>query len=225
MPKQLSLDSARHHIGRGGPRLGAGRPRGERPRVLHRCRERFMRPRPLHVTVRVRSGVPSLRRPRFVRRCRVLLSQACARDGFRIVHYSIQRDHIHLLVEGASHVVLSNGMKSFGARVGKLVNRLWGRCGRVLDGRYHARLIGTPLEARRALAYVLLNARRHWMKRYRRLPPARLDAASSARWFDGWASTQAPPPTEPCEVAPAQTWLLRVGWRRHGLIALNERPR
>src|SRR5262245_23077110 len=81
-----------------------------------------------------------------------------------------------------------------------------------------------PLEARRALAYVLLNARRHWTKRHRTLPPVRLDAASSARWFDGWASTQAPPCTRSCEVAPAQTWLLRVGWRRHGRIALTEVP-
>src|SRR5262245_32524170 len=206
MPKQLSLESARHHIGRGGPRIGAGRPRGERPRVLHRRRERFSRSRPLHVTVRVRSGVPSLRRPRFVRRCRVLLAQVCAREGFRIVHYSIQHDHVHLLIEGDNHVAVSNGMKSFGSRLGKLVNRLRGRNGPVLDGRYHARLIGTPLEARRALAYVLLNARRHWMKRHRTLPPARFDTASSAPWFDGWASTQAPPSTRSCEVAPAQTW-------------------
>jgi hypothetical protein len=176
------------------------------------------------VTVRVRSDVPSLRRPRFVRRCRALLSQVCARNGFRIVHYSIQRDHVHLLIEGASHVALANGMKSFGARLGKLVNRLCARTGPVLAGRYHARPIGTPLEARRALAYVLLNARRHWMKPHRTPPPIRFDAASSARWFDGWVPRQAPPSTNVCEVAPARTWLLRVGWRRHGLVTLTEVP-
>src|SRR5262245_200132 len=223
MAKQLRLEEARHHAGRGGPRLGAGRPRGERPHVLHRRRERFTRCRPLHVTVRVRSGLPSLRRPRFVRRCRVLLSPVCARDGFRIVHYSIQRDHVHLLIEGESHVALSNGMKSLGARLGKLVNRLCGRRGAVLDGRYHVRAIATPLEARRALAYVLLNARRHWMKSHRKAPSPQLDSASSAQWFYGWTSLHRPT-SRTCEVAAAQTWLLRVGWRRHGLIALSEVP-
>ena len=153
-----------------------------------------------------------------------MLADVCARGGFRIVHYSIQRDHLHLLIEGDNHVALTNGMKSLGARLGKLVNRVFDRSGPALDGRYHARPIGTPLEARRALAYVLLNARRHWIKRHRALPPADLDAASSARWFDGWLSIPVRQTTAECEVAPARTWLLRVGWRRHGLIAPNEVP-
>jgi putative transposase len=86
---------------------------------------------------------------------------------------------------------------------------------------------------RNALAYVLLNARRHFAKRTGgRRPPVRLDTASSARWFDGWKQAwkaRLGPPDEetdsaPREVAEARTWLLRVGWRRHGLVDPSEVP-
>jgi hypothetical protein len=142
----------------------------------------------------------------------------------RVVHYSIQRDHVHLLVEGDDSVALSNGMKSICSRIGKLASRVFKRSGSALDGRYHACAVRTPLEARRALAYVLLNARRHWTKQHRKPPPPVLDNASSAVWFDGWTyPTQ--PPTRPMEVATPRTWLLRVGWHRYGRIDLAEIPR
>jgi putative transposase len=67
--------------------------------VLHRRREWLAARLPLHVTIRLQSGLPTLRQPRFVRAFRVSLSQACVRHGFRVVHYSIQRDHVHLLIE------------------------------------------------------------------------------------------------------------------------------
>jgi hypothetical protein len=99
----------------------------------------------------------------------------------------------------------------------------------VLHGRYHLRILRTPSEVRRALAYVLLNARKHWRERHGASPPERLDAASSGRWFDGWrrAPASRQPPTEEVgspEVAPARTWLLSIGWRRHGLVDPAEVP-
>ncbi len=138
-PEQLTLDSVRYHSGRGGPRHGAGRPRGIRPRVMHRYRERIVARVPVHVTIRLRSGIPTLRQPRFVRRFRSSLSEACVRHGFRVVHYSIQRDHVHLLIEAHTNHSIACGMKSVGARIGKLANRLFQRKGKVLDGRYHLR--------------------------------------------------------------------------------------
>ena len=230
--EQLTLDAARYHTGRGGPRRGAGRPRGVRPRVLHRERERIDARVPVHVTLRLRRGLPSLRQPRFVRGYRTSLAEASVRHGFRVVHYSIQRDHVHLLIEGQSQRSIACGMKSIGARLGKLVNRLFRRSGAVLDGRYHARPLRTPLEVRRALRYVLLNHRHHAARR-RHGDRARADGrrhraasrhavpdpASSGAYFDGWSITTAPPDRdEVCEVASARTWLLRIGWRRHGLI-------
>jgi len=108
---------------------------------------------------------------------------------------------------------------SVGARIGKLANRVFERRGKVLDGRYHLRPLRTPLEVRRALRYVLLNHRHHAAGR------TTPDPASSGRWFDGWCITTAPPSAADVpEVAVARTWLLRLGWRRHGLIDLADVP-
>jgi REP element-mobilizing transposase RayT len=193
--------------------------------VLHRRRARIDPHAPQHVTIRVRGGLPTLRQPRFVRRFRATLSRACARDGFRVVHYSIQRDHVHLLLEAHDKHAIACGMKSLGARLGKLANRLFKCRGKVLDGRYHVRPLPTPLEVRRALSYVLLNHRHHAAQRARPTPKAALDPASSGRWFDGWRITTPPPdPADAREVASPTTWLLRTGWRRHGLIDPTEVP-
>lgn len=180
---------------------------------------------PCHVTVRVRKGIPTLRTRRFVREFRRTLAVACERGSFRVAHYSIQRDHVHMVVEAAGKKALGCGMKSVSSRLAFAVNRVFGRRGPVLDGRYHVRVLRTPREVRNALAYVLLNARKLWKERRGVAPPVRLDEASSGRWFDGWkrrpgASRDHDPP----EVARARTWLLREGWRRHGRIDLAEVP-
>ena len=229
-PEQLTLDAVRYRTGRGGPRHGAGRPRGIRPRVMHRQREGIVARLPVHVTIRLRRGIPTLRQPRFVRRFRSSLSEACVRHGFRVVHYSIQRDHVHLLIEAHSNHSIACGMKSVGARIGKLANRLFQRSGKVLDGRYHLRALRTPLEVHRALRYVLLNHRHHAARRHRpkhsiHHRQAQPDSASSGRWFDGWRIAIDPPNSkDTCEVASARTWLLQTGWRRHGLIHPAEIP-
>jgi hypothetical protein len=132
-----------------------------------------------------------------------------------------------LLIEAHSNHAMACGMKSVGARIGKLANRLFQRSGHVLDGRYHLRPLRTPLEVHRALRYVLLNHRHHAAQRRRPQPltEAQPDSASSGRWFDGWCAATAPPnPKDTCEVAPARTWLLHSGWRRHGLIDPAEVP-
>src|SRR5688572_11639999 len=226
-PKQLTFTDYRKRTGRGGPRAGAGRPRGPRPRVLHRARAAVPGECPVHVTVRVKANLPSLREGRFVREFRRSLAEASERGDFRVSHYSLQGDHAHLLVEARGKDALGRGMKSIGARLARALNRTAGRSGPVLDGRYHHRSLRTPREVRRALAYVLLNARRHLAKRRHvpRTEPVRLDPASSARWFDGWRRGFGPDEIdvtiEP-EVAQPHTWLLRVGWRRHGLVDPSE---
>ena len=183
---------------------------------------------PVHVTLRLRSGLPSLRRRPLVREFQRSLAQASERGEFRVAHYSLQGDHAHLIVEAQGKHALARGMKSVAARLARAVNRVSRRSGPVLDGRYHHRLLRTPLEVRRALAYVLLNARRHWAKaRGGRRPPLRLDEASSARWFDGWrreAGSHREVARGSPEVSRPRTWLLSVGWRRHGLVDPGEVP-
>jgi hypothetical protein len=151
----------------------------------------------------------------------------CERSEFRLVHYSLQGNHAHLIVEARDRDALGRGMMAIGARLARAVNRVMRRTGEVLADRYHVRVLPTPREVRAALRYVLLNARRHAAQARAALGArVRLDPASSARWFDGWRRTApgAPeavdPPSLPerSPVARARTWLLTVGWRRHGLL-------
>jgi REP element-mobilizing transposase RayT len=206
----------------GGRRLGAGRKRDPHSSVRHRSRDTFKR-LPAHVTVRVRRDVPSLRTVRIVREIERTFADGCSRPGFRLVHYSLQANHAHLVVESTDPLALGRGMKAIGARLARAVNRAANRRGPVLAERYHLRLLPTPKEVRNALRYVLLNARRHAGKAGQALRGrVSFDGASSARWFDGWkrpvrdvddvSAPQRPP------VARARTWLLSVGWRRHGLL-------
>jgi REP element-mobilizing transposase RayT len=181
------------------------------------------------VTLRVRPGVPSLRGGALVHEWRRSLAEASERGSFRVTHCSLQGDHAHLIVEAHGKEARACGMKSIGTRLARAVNRVGRRSGPVLDGRYHHRSLRSPREVRRALAYVLLNARRHLAKRrgVSRSATAHLDGASSARWFDGWrpeVASRLPETKAGREVARPRTWLLRIGWRRHGLVDPSEVP-
>jgi len=220
--EQLPL-ALRSHYGWGGRRTGAGRKPGPASPVPHRSRKGVIARFPAHVTVRLLPGTPSLRSVALVRVLERSFAGARERDGFRLVHYSLQNTHAHLIVEADDAGALARGMMAVGARIARAVNRVFGRRGRVLAERFHLHLLRTPREVRAALAYVLLNARRH-ARRLVGVPS--IDPASSGRWFDGWRWT--PPahasgiPVVP--VARARAWLLTIGWRRHGLIDPTEVP-
>ena len=196
------------------------------PATRHRSRDRFAGRFPCHVTLKVRAGLPSLRRQRVVREIERSLAAGCERGSFRVVHYSIQADHGHFLVEAAGREALGRGMKSLAARFARAVNGTLERSGPVLADRYHVRVLRSPRQVRNGLAYVLLNSRRHLAQRKGRwaLRGASLDAGSSARWFEGWVGRHAGPVEGPRSVAAPHSWLLRVGWRRHGLISPSEVP-
>jgi hypothetical protein len=129
-----------------------------------------------------------------------------------------------MIVEAGSARDLACGLKAIAARFARGVNRVFRRTGRVLADRSHVHVLKTPREVRNAIAYVLLNARRHLAKRGRTIPAtARIDPASSGRWFSGWR-TGAPEVLDRPAVATARTWLMNVGWRRRGLIDPSEVP-
>ena len=209
----------------GGARAGAGRRPGKRPRVQHRARSRVRASHPCHVTLRIVRGLPSLRCKPLVRAFERTLQRGCERGSFRVVHYSLQRDHVHLIVEASDEGSLGRGMMSVGGRLARAVNRVFGRSGPVLADRYHVRALKTPREVRNALAYVLLNVRKHLassrllISRAAQIP----DCASSGRWFDGWRRSPVLDSTRP-SVARPRSWILAVGWKRHGLIDPCECP-
>ena len=116
--------------------------------------------------------MPSLRTVRLVREIERTLALGCERGEFRLVHYSLQGNHAHLIVEAKDRYALGRGMKAVDSRLARAVNRVFGRSGPVLADRYHVRVLKTPREVRNALAYVLLNARRHAAKAGRRVSRA-----------------------------------------------------
>jgi putative transposase len=208
----------------GGKRRGAGRKRsGGRRRVPHRKRPRIGPRTPVHITLRCAAEVPQLRN---FERCKVLRRACCEskRDGFRLCESSIQGNHLHLVCEADSNQALARGMQGFKGRVTKGLNRLCnGRKGSVWDDRYHLEVLRTPRQVRNALAYVLNNWLHHGIGPAR---PRQPDPFSSGRYFDGWA-TAPPVAGRECDdapVAPAEGWLLTVGWRQHGLIEVGEVP-
>jgi REP element-mobilizing transposase RayT len=213
---QLSFHDYRLRSGRGGPRQGSGRKPSGRHCDPKRKREPFADWKPVHVTLRVREGLPNLRQRVLLAQLRETFRQACSRPDFRLVHYSVQRNHFHLIVEAKDQQALGRGMKSIGARIARAIQRIFELSGRILSGAYHAHVLGCPSEVRRALAYVLLNARKHTVQAKGTPPPVGLDAASSSRWFDGFTRRPISEGTGPMEVAPPRLWVLRWGWRRAG---------
>jgi len=174
----------------------------------------------VRVTVRLREGLPSLRRKEAYLVLKRAFGAASGRFGFRLMHYSVQTDHIHMVAESTDERALSRGMLGLSVRVARALNALWRRRGQVFADRFHARLLRTPREVRNALVYVLQNARKHgaWHAE-------RPDPFSSGPWFDGWKGR-----SEKLSISRsgfldrARTWLLGKGWQRHELIQLLEIP-
>jgi putative transposase len=212
--KQLELPSCH---GWGGARTGAGRPRRRGTGPSHVARSDHDARWPVHVTLRAVAALPSFR----AKVAFGALSRALARatrSSFRVLQFSVQSDHLHLIVEADSTRALSRGLQGLAGRCARAVNRCWNRQGAVWAHRYHARALSTPTEVRRALSYVLLNFRKHL-----RAAPG-VDPRSSGPWFDGWAHRATPSP-HPRLVANPRTWLATVGWRRAGgLLDVRERP-
>jgi hypothetical protein len=137
----------------------------------------------------------------------------------------LQKRHVHLVVEAADAETLSRGIKGLCISLAKRLDRSLGRSGRVFADRYFARILRTPRQTRNCLCYLLNNCRRHDAQRRRTRPEGWIDPCSSGVFFDGWrdAPVVAVAGRDP-PVSVAHGWLLRVGWRRHGLISVDEVP-
>jgi putative transposase len=173
---------------------------------------------PVYLMLRARPRLPSLREENVFPALREALREANG-NTFRVLHFSVQTDHIHLIVEANSTAALERGARGTVIRTARAFNKALGRSGPVWGDRYHARPLRTPLEVREALVYVLMSFRKQ-----RPTERLKFDPYSSAPWFDGFDGP-ARPPADPSPVAIARTWLGSVGWRRHGLLKPPERPR
>lgn len=209
----------------GGRRPGAGRPRKPDSGASHRQRPRLASRHPVHVSLSVHQDLPSLRSPKLYRLVEACLGAAKERFGFRLVHFAVQKHHLHLIVEAKDAEALARGLKGLCVRIARRLNVALSRQGRVFADRYFARALTTPREVWAAVRYVILNSRRHGAQRHQSWGRDWIDPCSSGPWFDGWRDLRPQlPPGKPPPVAPPHTWMLRQGWRRHGLLALDEVP-
>jgi REP element-mobilizing transposase RayT len=234
-PNQLVLGLPKPKPTRGGKRKNAGRkPTRAGTWIKHRARPWHDQSHPVHVTLRVRRGIPNLRGYALAKNITESLRRASQsnepgpaerRRTFRVVHYSIQPNHLHLIVEATSKTALARGMQGLASGLARRVNRKLRRRGPVIGDRYHAHTLASPTEVRHAVVYVLKNYEKHPDPIPDRgtEPEHGIDPLSSARWFAGWAQPIAPPPLIP-PVTEARTWLLSSGWKRAGLVARHEHP-
>ena len=151
----------------GGKRTGAGRkPKGDKAGISHSRRPAFTARQPVHVTVRMLPHVWNLRSRRSFRVIGRALGLAAARFGTRLCEFSIQGNHIHLVVEAEGPTALSQAMQGLGVRVARGLNRMMDRRGRVFADRYHGHVLRTPTEVKRAVHYVRNNFAKHTGARY-----------------------------------------------------------
>lgn len=173
--------------------------------IPHVRRENFSASSPVHVTVRVCKGVPRLQSRVGMRVIRAAFSVARERLGMRITQYSIQANHIHLIVEATDRHALSRAMKGLCVRIARRLNRATGRKGQVFADRYHAHILRTPNEVRNAVRYVINNSRTHAKRAGRRW-----------RWvIDPYAGGPCPKTFfESCQrlISEPRSYLLRVAW-------------
>jgi REP element-mobilizing transposase RayT len=175
---------------------------------------------PVLVTMKVAPHVWNLRARRAFDRLMRSFAASQERFGTRWVHFSVQRDHIHVIAEATSQPALSRSMQGLSVRIARTINRLMTRKGTVFADRFHERVLETPRQVRTAIRYVILNARKHRVP----LAAGELDPCSSACTIDTWtvpvkiAQTRSPP------VVPPRTWILSIGWRRGGPLDPDHVP-
>jgi REP element-mobilizing transposase RayT len=233
-PAQLVL-----FVPRGGKRRGAGRkPKGPRAGSPHKSRPELNARHPVHVVLRVISAVGNLRRRFTYRAIREATLTTARREDFRIVHVSIQRTHIHLLVEALHKQALASGMQGFQISAAKHLNAAISqgkpgprRRGTVFPDRYHAEVITSPRQARHTLSYILNNWLKHEENRAQPMSAWTIDWFSSAAMFPGWAEYgdeaflwRGPETYDPLVVYQPKTWLLREGWKKAGSISYRDVP-
>jgi REP element-mobilizing transposase RayT len=186
----------------------------------------------VHVTLKVRKELGYLRRREMFAEVRKAFAAGREKAFFRLCHFGVEHDHLHLVCEADGARGLGRGVQGLSVRIARGINRRLRRRGRVFADRYHMRVLETPRDVRNTLCYVVQNHRRHAAQRGYRLHPRWIDPCSSGAWLDGWKQ-----PIDPCSpwiqealdgprpCAPATLWLLTTGWKKFwGALSTDDVP-
>jgi REP element-mobilizing transposase RayT len=155
----------------------------------------------------VRDHVWNLRSGRSFRRIRRAFEKSRGRFGARLIEFSVLGNHLHLIVEADSSESLSRGMQGLCIRLARALNKLMSRAGKVFADHYHSRLLRSPTELVRAIAYVLGNFAHHF----------------GGRGTDRFNSAALPAGND--LLAQPRGWLLQVGRRQAAPTSPRRRTR
>ena len=208
-------------FGWGGARKGAGRKK-RKTGTAHATRAKLTRHDPTLVTMKRRPGLGSFRRNGVNQRIIAAIKSA-HKAHFRIVHFSIQSDHLHFVIEADSRDAMVRGMRGLGRRLGHWLNKTWNRTGPVFASRFHERILTSIRQVHNALRYVLNNHRKHEVYS----SPNRPDPLSSGNYFNCWSDFTNPNDPESANswVSPPTCWKLTIGWKKHyALIPIASKP-
>jgi REP element-mobilizing transposase RayT len=231
-PSQLALPfpAPPRRKRRGGWRRRAGRKASPERKglVKHVARPELSSEDPVHVVVRVVRDVPYLRTQRIWAALQRIFARA-SEKGLRLLHFSVQANHLHMIVEATHEGTLGRGMKRLLSRIAMTINAIARRSGRVFRDRYFRQDILSCTHYRNLLVYVLFNARKHDTTRDWRNG---IDTYSSTDWFHDWAPGAGPPPRDAEAIARAgpplvvepRSWVAKTGWKLHGggLLRLDD---
>ena len=137
---------------RGGRRPGSGRKRIHSPGVSHRKRETLTKRTPQHINFNFNCRIQN-------KQCLKLLKRSIEKAqklGLKIIHFSLQSNHVHLITEAENNQVLTQGMRALTITFSKGLKK-----GRVQLERYHLHVLKTLKEAKHAIHYVLFNEQKH----------------------------------------------------------------
>jgi hypothetical protein len=174
---------------------------------------------PAHVTIKVMRGLWNLRNAKTFA---MILRQIESTSGaqLRVTHFSVQHDHVHLIVEAESNRALSTGIQGLSVRIAHQLNRLMRRRGKVFKDRYHVRVLATPREVKNALVYLATNGRKHLLQIGRAVARGWLDPCASIAALGGWCPGLIARVSALAVVRP-QSWLLSRGYSKAGCISLT----
>jgi len=188
--------------------------------VKHESRALVTPQQPVFVTAKVARGVPSLRSAEEAEVVLQAFREVNRLGALRVVQYSIQSNHLHLIVEAGDALQLGRGMSQLTIRVARRLNKLWGRKGGLWKERFHSRVIDNRAQMRNVLRYCLDNGHKHGVWHDHSLP----DPFSSGRWFEGFVGYRAEARDAACPVVAARSWLGSIGWRKNAQLPAASSP-
>jgi REP element-mobilizing transposase RayT len=138
----------------------AGRPAIHDSGIRHTRRFRLKKPSSLHLTIKVKENKADIQNKRILKTLHYAIRRARLK-GLKIVHYTLEYNHVHLLVESVDNKILHKGMQAFGITIAKAINKIKRTKGAVYKNRYHLRVIDSPRQLKNVLHYIFSNGVKH----------------------------------------------------------------